>query len=828
MRNRNIFIICLVSLVLLGLPPIYAGDTDAGIALTAEETAWINAHHTVRIRIGNAPPFMMTHGKIEGISIDYLTQIFTRNNIAFTYVSESDVTWPQALDYISRHEVVDMVPTAKITEARKTKMLFTDEYIFAPWVIFTRTHGDFISSMDDLKGKTVSVQEGYVMHEKLKKEYPEIKLKVAPATQKDFALIPIADLSTGLVDAYIGNLLMTTYVIQTHGYTNIKVAAPTPFDNHNQAMAIRNDWPELVSIINKTLADMPPKEHAAIRNKWLNIRYEYGINKAEVFRWVAGIIGVALLFIGWMLFWNRRLKAEVEDRIRTEGRYKKAQRMGQVGNWEYDLATQHFWGSDEARRIYGFATENSSFTADEIENCIPDRERVHQALVDLIEKDRPYNLEFEINPVTGAEKKVIRSMAEVIKDDAGKPVKVTGVIQDITWQVHARQENKRLELQLQQNRRLESIGTLAGGIAHDFNNILYPIIGFTEMSMEDLPENHPVKENLEDILQGAKRARDLVKQILAFSSQRQEPLKPLRLEPLIKEASKLLRATIPSSIDIQQELDDNIYVICNPTEIHEIIMNLCTNAYHAMEDKGGILNVCLKEEIPGPNLKLPLGDYCCLSIKDTGAGISPEIMDHIFDPYFTTKSVGKGSGLGLSVIHGIIKNYKGAITVESEPGKGSRFNVYLPMASPDGIGPEILDDEAMYTTGNEKILFVDDEESIVKLGILMLERMGYQVTGQVSSLEALELFKSAPDQFDLVLTDMSMPGMVGTELAGKIMDIRPDIPVIICTGFSEHIDEAKASSLGIRAYIKKPLLRIELSTAVRDALDKKKETTCEL
>ena len=733
MKNRNIIIICLISM-LLGLPPIYAGDTDAGIALTAEESAWINERHTVRIRIGNAPPFMITHGKIEGISIDYLTQIFNRNNIAFTYVSESDVTWPEALDYIHRHEVVDMVPTAKITEARKTRMLFTDEYIFAPWVIFTRTHGDFISSMDDLRGKTVSVQEGYVMHEKLKKEYPEIKLKVVPASKKDFALIPIADLSTGLVDAYIGNLILTTYVIQTRGYTNIKVAAPTPFDNHNQAMAIRNDWPELVSIINKTLAEMTPTEHAAIRNKWLNIRYEYGINKEEVFRWVAGIVGVALLFIAWMLFWNKRLKAEVEDRIITEGRYKKAQRMGKVGNWEYDLVTKHFWGSDEAKRIYGFATENSTFTVDDVENCIPDRERVHQALVDLIEKDVSYKLEFEIHPATGSEKKVIQSVAEVIKDDADNPIKVTGVIQDITWQVHARQENKRLELQLQQNRRLEAIGTLAGGIAHDFNNILYPIIGFTEMSMEDLPENHPVKENLKDILQGAKRARDLVKQILSFSSQRQEPLKPLRLEPLIQEASKLLRATIPSTIDIQQKLDDNIYVTCNPTEIHEIIMNLCTNAYHAMEDKGGILKVCLKKEIPDPSLYLPLGAYCCLSIKDTGAGMSPEIMDHIFNPYFTTKSLGKGSGLGLSVIHGIIKNYKGAITVESEPGEGSVFKVYLPMASPDGVTPEMHDDEAIHATGNEKILFVDDEEAIVKLGVLMLERMGYQVTGQVNSL----------------------------------------------------------------------------------------------
>ena len=663
------------------------------------------------------------------------------------------------------------------------------------------------------------MEEGYVIHQKLKQNYPDIRLKVASAHLKDFTLIPISDLSTGLVDAYIGNLLMTTYIIQTHGYTNIKVAAPTPFDNHNQAMAIRNDWPELVSIINKTLASMTPLEHAAIRNTWLNIRYEYGIKKADVFRWVAGIAAVALFFIGWVLFWNRRLNKEVRERIRTEERYKKAQHMGHVGNWEYDLVTKRFWGSDEAKRIYGFSPESSNFTVDEIENCIPDRKRVHQALMDLIEKNQAYNLEFEIYPVTGPEKKIIKSVAELVKNDAGIPKKITGVVQDITRQVKTRHEKERLELQLQQSRRLEAIGTLAGGIAHDFNNILYPIIGFTELSMEDLPENHPVKENLKDILQGAKRARDLVKQILSFSSQRQEEQSPLPIEPIIKEALKFLRATIPSSIEIEQEFHDDIYVLCNAIEIHEIIINLCTNACHAMENKGGTLTVSLTKNAPEPNLNLPLGKYCCLTIGDTGTGIDPKIKNHIFDPYFTTKSLEQGSGLGLSVIHGIVKNYKGGITVESEPGKGTAIKIYLPMTSSDGIMDAIHEDETIHATGAEKILFVDDEVAIVKLGILMLERHGYQVTGKISSLDALALFKSDPYQFNLVITDMSMPLMDGTELAQKIMGIRPDMPVIICTGFSEHIDEIIASSLNIRAYIKKPILRVELTTVVREVLD---------
>ena len=379
--------------------------------------------------------------------------------------------------------------------------------------------------------------------------------------------------------------------------------------------------------------------------------------------------------------------------------------------------------------------------------------------------------------------------------------------------------NKNLEGQILQMKKLETIGTLAGGIAHDFNNILSPILGFTEISIEDLPENHPIQENLKDILQGAKRARDLVKQILTFSRQRELEEKPVLPGPLIKEALKLLRATIPSSIEIQRDLSDNSdYVLANPTEIHEIIMNLCTNAYHAMEETGGVLKVSLNRTEPDSNLDLPAGKYCCLSISDTGIGIPKEIINNIFDPYFTTKELGKGSGLGLSVIHGIVKNYKGAISVESRPKKGAVFNVYLPVTSKT----ENLDEKSNQVSspgGEEKILFVDDETAIVKFNVRILERLGYKVTGKTSSIEALDLFKSDPGMFDLVVTDMAMPAMVGTEFAKKLLEIRPDIPIIICTGFSERLDSKVAKFVGIREYIKKPILTNELSLKIRKVLD---------
>lgn len=393
---------------------------------------------------------------------------------------------------------------------------------------------------------------------------------------------------------------------------------------------------------------------------------------------------------------------------------------------------------------------------------------------------------------------------------------ILGIARDVS-------ERKQLENRLNQAQKMESIGTLAGGIAHDFNNILYPIIGFAEMSIEDLPENHSIKENLEDILQGAKRARDLVKQILAFSSQEILEYKPIRIQPVIEETLKLIKSILPANIDIEHNLnEDSDYILGDTTEVHEIIMNLCINAYHAMEETGGTLKVSLNKAKHDLNINLPSGEYCCLSVSDTGKGISPEVISKIFEPYFTTKEQGKGSGLGLSVIHGIIKNYKGAITAESKPGEGTIFYVYIPLTSQTIKTDDMPTLNKIGIRGDETILFVDDEEAIVKLGIRILEKLGYKVTGKTSCIEALALFGSDPERFDLVITDMAMPSMVGTDFAKKLIEIRSNIPIIICTGFSEKLDHETAKKLGIKGYLHKPILINDLSSKVRKVIDKSK------
>ncbi len=387
-------------------------------------------------------------------------------------------------------------------------------------------------------------------------------------------------------------------------------------------------------------------------------------------------------------------------------------------------------------------------------------------------------------------------------------------------------EQKHLEAQLQQFQKMESIGTLAGGIAHDFNNILGIIIGNAELALDDVPKGNPARFNLEEILTGSSRAKDVIRQLLSFARKTKPEKKPTNIIPIVKESLKLLRSSIPASIEIRQHISKNVdTILADPTQINQVLINLCTNADHAMTD-GGIVEVSLKnvelgEDTTAQYPNLNPGRYVNLTISDTGHGMSPEEIDRIFDPYFTTKGVDKGSGMGLAVVHGIVMNHDGAIFVDSELGKGTTFNIFFPITEKEPV-PEIQMDEDL-PTGKERILFIDDEESMVNVGRYRLERLGYQVETKTSPVEALELFRANPDQFDLVITDMTMPQMTGDHLVEKILKIRPDLPTIICTGFSEKIDEEKAKGIGIRQYIEKPLKRSDLAKLVRKALDNTKE-----
>jgi signal transduction histidine kinase/ActR/RegA family two-component response regulator len=381
----------------------------------------------------------------------------------------------------------------------------------------------------------------------------------------------------------------------------------------------------------------------------------------------------------------------------------------------------------------------------------------------------------------------------------------------------------RSESQLQQVMKLQAIGTLAGGIAHDFNNILFPIVGYTELTMDDIPADSQASQNLEEVLKAANRAKELVKQILTFSRQNDQERKPLKVQSLIKEALKLLRATIPSTIEINSFIDDECGLIeGDPTQIHQVIMNLCTNAFHALQDTGGKIEVSLKEANLGYDQSMlragmDVGRHLELVVKDNGHGMTQQVIERIFEPYFTTKEQGKGTGLGLSVTHGIIKSHGGDITVESQPGKGATFRVLLPVIDRIEVAKEPIE-TAKIEIGHEHILLVDDEEQIINLERRILENLGYRVTSKTNSEEALEEFSDRPDEFDLVITDMTMPKISGVQLAQKLMAINPLVPVILCTGFNETITEEKALAMGIEKFVMKPIVKDELAHTVRTVL----------
>ena len=386
-------------------------------------------------------------------------------------------------------------------------------------------------------------------------------------------------------------------------------------------------------------------------------------------------------------------------------------------------------------------------------------------------------------------------------------------------------ELRNLEVQLLQAQKMESIGTLAAGISHDFNNILSAIFGYTEIAILNAPVGSTLEKSLKGVLKAGKRARDLVKQILTFSRKSEKEKKPIQMHLIVTEVLKFLRSSLPATIQIQQQIEiGNDTVFADSTQIHQILMNLCTNASHAMMEKGGMLKVSLENmeldsKFTAQYPDITPGSYLKLTVSDTGLGMSPDVLNRIFEPYFTTKEKGSGTGLGMAVVHGIVKSHSGCIKVDSEPGKGSAFYIYLPIID-DKARSEKESDKPLLT-GNERILFVDDEETLADLGEQLLKKLGYEVVAMTSSVDALELFRTKPDQFDLVITDMTMPKMTGEKLAKELKKIKTDITIILCTGYTSGISKQKIKKMDISAFVMKPFTIQELSIIVRKALDEK-------
>ncbi|VAX25921.1 hypothetical protein MNBD_NITROSPINAE02-441 [hydrothermal vent metagenome] len=504
----------------------------------------------------------------------------------------------------------------------------------------------------------------------------------------------------------------------------------------------------------------------------------------------------------------------------SEKRYR--QMVESVSDYTYiaerqpDGALKSIYHSPQCQAITGYSQEDFLVDSNLWFRLVhpEDREYVQEFIEEINCEAEMKDIEYRIVHKDG-QTIWVRNHVVPMCDSEGVAQRVDGMVHDVT-------ERKRTADQLAQSEKLVAVGQLAGGIAHDFNNILMSILGFARLAQRSLPADGQIWKNLGQIIIAGTRAKDLVQQILAFSRKDQKAPAAVNLRALIEEALKLLRASIPSNIKIKRKLTSSDgSVLADPTQLHQVIMNLCTNAEYAMRETGGSLSISLDlveptEDILSPH-RLIAGKYFRLTVGDTGSGIPADVLSHIFEPFFTTKGVGEGTGMGLSVVHGIVTSAGGAISVISEPDNGTEFTVYLPWIPDPSI--ETIDVEAPMPQGSEHILFVDDEEQIVMFSKLLLEELNYRVTAVSSSLEAVKLFTDDPQRFDLVITDHTMPDITGGDLAKRMLKRRPDLPIIICTGFSHTMNIEKAQKIGIKRLLPKPVLPATLANEVRQVLD---------
>ncbi|MFT5699228.1 MAG: two-component system cell cycle sensor histidine kinase/response regulator CckA [Desulforhopalus sp.] len=432
------------------------------------------------------------------------------------------------------------------------------------------------------------------------------------------------------------------------------------------------------------------------------------------------------------------------------------------------------------------------------------------------------NIEFELI-LSNDSIRYLEGTFSSILDDNNAITGKKGIVRDITEKKKAEQTQKKLEEKLQQSQKLESIGTLAGGIAHEFNNMLAIIMGNNELIMDELPQGSFAKESTEEIRIAGRRAREVVKQLLTFSRQDNAVKKVMDFNFVVQESMKLICSSTPANIKIEQNISPDTYsVVGNATQISQILINLCNNAVDALPEKGGrisieLLNETIDKNQTKPQVKLPPGQYAKLMVSDNGIGMDGEILGRVFEPYFTTKDIGEGTGIGMAVVHGIVERHGGAIIVDSKPGQGTAFTIFLP--AHEVLLEQKTDAQDILPVGDEHILYVDDEPSIAILGRRLLESLGYTTESTTKPEKALDMVRSDPNRFDLLITDMAMPNMTGDQLVIETLKIRQDMPTIICTGYSAKLSEEEATQIGVRSYLMKPINRSELAKIVRKVLD---------
>ncbi|WP_025322466.1 ATP-binding protein [Deferrisoma camini] len=800
------------ALLLAGMfacPPAGASDL-----LTPDERAWLQAHEG-QVRwcpIPNYAPidFVDGDGRPAGLAADYLARI--QEMLGFRIRVESCGDWMEILEKL-RDRRVDLVAAIEQTPERDEYLAFTRPYITIPVVILTREDLDRDLTLANMAGMHVAVPAGYATVGWVRQNYPEVV--VVPTRDDPEALQAV---SLGRADAALVDLAVASYFIGRLGITNLRVAGYSGFE-WNLRFGVRSDWPELARILDKGLAAIPPDEQEAMQRRWIGLIGKPFYRRPEVWWTSAGVVGAVGLLFALVIVWNRSLSRQVRERTaELEGALARTSRAEADAEAARQILTAVLEGMDALVFVADMETHEVLFANARMREAFgtnpvgrrcwevfrhrdgPCDHCTNPRLVGPDGEAAPTVVWEGRNPVTG---RFYLNCDRAIRWVDGRWVRLE-TSTDIT-------ERKALEARLREAQKMEAVGTLAGGIAHDFNNILAVVLGNAELALGRGPADPELRRRLERILEASERARQVVAQLLAFCRKTEGPRQPVDAARAVADTLVLLRAAIPANVEIEECIDPAAgAVLADPAGLQRVVMNLVTNAYQAVRGSGGRVTVAVEPARRGER------DGVLLVVEDDGPGIPEELMPRIFEPYFTTKEVGQGSGLGLAVVRGMVEAMGGTVEVDSRPGRGTRFSVWLPGVQ-EGAGGAPWPDGGARGAG-QRVLVVDDEPAVAEATAAVLEGVGYRTRWTTDPAEALDLVRSGPGEWDLVVTDQTMPGLMGTELCRRIREVRPDLPVVLCTGYSESLDESAAAGVGASALLFKPVASRDLARAVAEAL----------